>query len=55
MSILKKESGFTLVEIIVVAAIIAVLAGILIPMIFSQIDEAKLATLCPGQFRLVNL
>lgn len=39
----NNEAGFTLVEVIVIVAILAILAGILVPMIFSQIDEARIA------------
>lgn len=39
---LRNNAGFTLIEVIVIVAILAILAGILAPMIFSQIDEAKL-------------
>lgn len=36
------EAGFTLVEVIVIVAVIAIVAGIVVPMIFKQIDEAKI-------------
>jgi general secretion pathway protein G len=38
----QGQGGFTLIEVVVVAAIIAILAGILVPIIFKEVDEARI-------------
>jgi general secretion pathway protein G len=39
----SNQKGFTLIEVLVVAAIIGVLAGILVPLIFDRVEEAKIS------------
>lgn len=41
---LKKNGGFTLIEMLIVVAIIAILIAISIPMVGGALDEAKKAT-----------
>lgn len=50
---IKRQGGFTLIEVIVVAGIIAILAGILVPMIFKEIDESK-KTRAAGDVRSIS-
>lgn len=41
---LKKNGGFTLIEMLIVVAIIAILVVVSIPMVSSSLDKAKSAT-----------
>lgn len=42
MKFWKNKKGFTLVELIVVIAILAVLAGVITPVVLNLVDKAKL-------------
>lgn len=41
---MKKESGFTLVEMLIVVAIIAILIAVSIPLVNGALDKARIAT-----------
>ena len=51
---MKKKYGFTMVEIIIVVAIIAVLASIIIPRMGGARDRANLAA-CESNLRLIGV
>ena len=38
---MKEKKGFSLIEIIVAIAIIAVLAGAIVPVMFNRLDQAR--------------
>jgi len=50
----KDRRGFTLIEILVVLAIIAIMAGILLPM-FSQARESARRTTCASNLRQIGV
>jgi general secretion pathway protein G len=43
MLISRRESGFTLIEIMVVVTIIAILSALLLPQVMGKVDEARVA------------
>ena len=50
----QKQQGFTLIEILVVIVIIGLLAGIVVPNLVGQVDDAKITTARSNMSSIAN-
>ena len=52
---LNSKKGFTLVELLIVVAIIAILVAVSIPLVNTSLDKARIATDQANLFMIINI